>query len=112
MLRMAPWSASSPAASFFAAVTITPVPSGLVRKRRSPSRSPPLMKICLGWTHPVTHRPYFGSGSMTVCPPAITPPASVTLSAPPRNTSVTIDFGSSRGKPATARAKSTCPPIA
>ena len=70
------------------------------------------MRMRLGWTLPVTARPYLGSASTTVWPPAMTPPASSTLSAPPLNTAAITSFGISRGKPATLSAKSTCPPIA
>ena len=112
MLLMAPSSTSALAALSFAAVVITPVPRGFVKKSRSPGRRPPLMRMRSGWTRPVTQRPYFGSLSTTVWPPAITPPASTTLSLPPRNTSAMIAFDISRGKPATASAKSTSPPIA
>ena len=112
MLAMAPARTSSLALPFFAAVVITPVPSALDRKRRSPARNPPLMRIRAGWARPVTQSPYFGSASTTVCPPAITPPASATLSRPPRNTAAMIVFDISRGKPAIASANITSPPMA
>ena len=67
----------------------TPVPSGLVRKRRSPGRAPALVRMRSGWIVPVTQRPYFGSASVTVWPPAMTAPASATLSAPPAKMAVT-----------------------
>jgi len=73
---------------------------------------PALDEDAIGVNAPVTQRPYFGSASITVCPPAITPPASATFSAPPRKTSAMIAFGSSRGNPATASANMTWPPIA
>ncbi len=112
MLCTAPSSTAGSHVSFLAAVAITPVPSGFERKTRWPGRRPPLASTRRGSTRPVTQRPYLGSASTTVCPPAITPPASRTLSAPPRNTAAMIAFGRSRGKPATFRAKSTSPPIA
>ena len=112
MLSIAAVTALSGAAPSFAAVVMTPVPSGLERNSRSPARRPPLMSTRSGWTRPVTHSPYFGSLSMTVWPPAMTPPASATFSAPPRKTSATMLLSISRGKPATASANSTSPPIA
>ena len=112
MLATAPSSTSAGAFSFLAAVVITPVPSGLDRNTRSPRRSPPLMRMRSGCTRPVTQSPYLGSASTTVWPPAMTPPASATFSAPPRNTSVMIFLSKSRGNPATASANSTSPPIA
>src|SRR5438876_4547635 len=112
MLATAPWSTSALAAWLVAAVVITPVPRGFDKKSRSPRRRPPLIRIRSGWTRPVTQRPYLGSLSTTVWPPAMTPPASTTLSLPPRNTSAMIAFDISRGKPATASANSTSPPIA
>src|SRR5207247_2586761 len=112
MLATAAASASSGAAPSLAAVVITPVPSGLERNTRSPARRPPLISTRSGWTRPVTQRPYFGSLSTTVWPPAMTPPASATFSAPPRKTSAMIALSMSRGKPATASANITSPPIA
>ena len=112
MLAMAAASAASGAAPSLAAVVITPVPSALERKSRSPGRRPPLISTRSGWTRPVTQRPYLGSLSTTVWPPAMTPPASATFSAPPRKTSATMALSISRGKPATASANITSPPIA
>ena len=112
MLCTAPSSTAGSQTSFLAAVAITPVPSGFERKTRCPARRPPLRSMRRGSTRPVTQRPYLGSASTTVCPPATTPPASRTLSAPPRKTAAMISLGRSRGKPATFRAKSTCPPMA
>src|SRR2546425_8367571 len=112
MLATAPSSTAALTAPSFAAVVITPVPRGLDRKSRSPDRRPPLMRMRSGWTRPVTQSPYLGSASTTVCPPAITPPASATFSLPPRKTSAMIALDISRGNPATARAKSTSPPMA
>src|SRR5205809_3569764 len=112
MLATAPCSTSALAALLLAAVVITPVPRGFDTKSRSPRRRPPLMRMRSGWTRPVTQRPYLGSLSTTVWPPAMTPPASTTLSLPPRNTSAMIAFDISRGKPATASANSVWPPIA
>ena len=112
MLRTAPSSTAGSHASFLAAVAITPVPSGFERKSRWPGRRPPLMKMRFGWIRPVTARPYLGSASTTVWPPAMTPPASSTLSAPPLKTAAMMSLGISRGKPATLRANSTSPPMA
>ena len=48
-------------------------------------RAPPLRSSRSGWAAPMTARPYLGSGSRIVCPPASVPPASRTLSdAPPK----------------------------
>ena len=112
MLATAPARVAALAWPSFAAVVITPVPSGFDRKSRSPGLSPPLTRMRSGWTRPVTHSPYFGSLSTTVWPPAMTPPASATFSLPPRKTSAMIAFDISRGNPATASANSTSPPIA
>jgi hypothetical protein len=42
----------------------------------------------------------------------MTPPASLTLSAPPLKIAATISFGRSRGKPATFSANRISPPMA
>ncbi len=112
MLCSAPSSTAGSHVSFLAAVVMTPVPSGLDRNTRCPARRPPLIRRWRGSTRPVTQSPYLGSVSTTVCPPAMTPPASRTLSAPPRKMAAMMSLGSSRGKPATLSANSTCPPIA
>ena len=87
------------------AVAMTPVPSGLLRNSLWPGRSPPLIITRSGWTRPVTARPYLGSLSTTVWPPAMTPPASATLSAPPWKIRAMASRGNSLGKPATFSAK-------
>ena len=61
---------------------------------------------------PVTTRPYFGSLSWMVWPPAMAAPTERTTSAPPRNTSANMLGGRSGGKAAMLSAKSTSPPIA
>ena len=66
MLSTAPASTSALAASPFAAVVTTPVPSGFDRNSRSPGRKPPFTRIRSGWMRPVTQSPYFGSASTTV----------------------------------------------
>jgi hypothetical protein len=45
-------------------------------------------------TSPVTDRPYFTSGSRTVCPPTMATPASAHAAAPPRRIASRIDIGS------------------
>ena len=60
-------------------LTRNPVPSRLVSSRTSPGRAPPLRNSRSGWAAPITARPYLGSGSRIVWPPARTPPASRTL---------------------------------
>ena len=47
-----------------------PVPSGFVRKSASPGRAPLFGQMPSGWTVPTTARPYFGSSSRIVWPPA------------------------------------------
>ncbi|HJM88346.1 MAG TPA: MFS transporter [Dehalococcoidia bacterium] len=54
----------------------------------------------------------FGSASIIVWPPAITPPASATFSPPPRRISATTSLSISAGKPAMLSAIVTSPPIA
>ena len=61
------------------AVVAMPMPSGLVSTSTSPGRSPALVRMRSGWTSPTTAMPYFGSGSSTVWPPAITKPASAAI---------------------------------
>ena len=53
----------------------SPVPSGFVRKTASPGRAPLFRQTPSGWTVPTTARPYFGSSSRIVCPPARIAPA-------------------------------------
>ena len=53
----------------------------------SPAIAPPLRTILLGSTVPNTHRPYFGSSSSIVWPPATNAPAACAVSAPPRKIS-------------------------
>ena len=61
------------------AVVTTPVPSGLVRISLVPRRAPPLVSMRRGSTMPSTTRPYLGSLSWRVWPPAMTTPASIGL---------------------------------
>ncbi len=82
------------AASPLAAVVMMPTPSGLVRATMSPGCAPPLVRMRPGCTSPITARPYFGSLSSTVWPPASAPPASKTFSAPPRRISAMTSSGS------------------
>ena len=72
------------------AVRMMPVPSGFVSTSASPGCAPRLREDCSGCMMPVTARPYFGSASYSVWPPAMTPPASATFSAPPRRISPRI----------------------
>ena len=76
--------AKSPA---FIAVTAMPVPTGFVSSRQSPSRAVPTVHIALASTSPNTTRPYFGSSSCTLCPPASIALASIILCAPPSSIS-------------------------
>ena len=60
----------------------------------------------------MTARPYFGSGSRIVWPPASVPPASRTLDEAPAKISVRTSRGRSSGNAAIDSANSTRPPIA
>ena len=60
----------------------------------------------------MTARPYFGSGSRIVWPPASVPPASRTLRAAPSKIAASTSRGRSSGNAAIDRANSTRPPIA
>ena len=88
------------------------MPSGFVRKSASPGRAPLLRQSPSGWTVPTTARPYFGSSSRIVCPPARTAPASGTLAAAASKIARTVSSGSSSGNAATESARSGLPPIA
>ena len=57
------------------ACSTSPVPSGFVRKSASPGCAPALGQTPSGCTVPTTARPYFGSSSRSVCPPARSAPA-------------------------------------
>ena len=57
---------SWPSSRCLAAVSSTPVPTGLVSSSASPGRAPPVRMIAAGWITPVTESPYFGSSSITV----------------------------------------------
>ena len=61
--------------------TSRPVPSRFVRMRTSPGLAPPLRRSRSGCAAPTTARPYFGSASRIVWPPARIPPASRTFAA-------------------------------
>ena len=63
--------------------TRMPVPSRFVSTSRSPGRAPPLRISLSGWAAPMTARPYLGSGSRIVWPPASVPPASRTFAEAP-----------------------------
>ncbi len=79
---------------------------------REDACAPDLRRMASGRTVPVTQRPYLGSLSITVWPPAMTPPASAIFSAPPRKISASSSAGWSSGKPTTCNASSTSPPMA
>ena len=66
--------------TLLAAVMIMPTPSAFVSIRTSPGRAPLFVRTLSGRTKPVTHRPYFGSSSKMLCPPAMTAPARRTMS--------------------------------
>src|SRR5436190_2729337 len=89
-----------------------PVPSGFVRKTASPGRAPLFTQTPSGWTVPTTARPYFGSVSRIVWPPARIAPAARTCSSAPAKTAPTSSVGSSSGKAAIESARSGEPPIA
>ena len=90
----------------------SPVPSGFVRKTASPGRAPLLTQIPSGWTVPTTARPYFGSASRIVWPPARIAPAARTCSSAPAKTAPTSSVSSSSGNAAIESASSGVPPIA
>src|SRR5512132_4149801 len=79
---------------------ISPVPSGLVKKSASPGRAPFFGQIASGRTVPTTARPYFGSASRIVWPPASSPPAARTCRSAAAKISASISIGSSSGKAA------------
>ena len=93
-------------------LTSSPVPRRFVSTSTSPGRAPPLRNSRSGCAAPMTARPYFGSGSRIVWPPARTPPASRTLPAAASNTAARASFGKSSGNAAIDSANSTRPPIA
>ena len=57
--------------SFFMAVDIMPVPRGFVRINLSPGFAVELSVRFFLFTLPVTTSPYFGTASLTVCPPSM-----------------------------------------
>jgi len=103
---------ASDRSSFLRAVVRTPTPSGLVRMRASPGRAPRLSRRSDRLTTPVTANPYFGSGSSTVWPPAMTMPASAAFSAPPRKISPSNAMPSFFGKAAMFSAVTGVAPMA
>ena len=80
MVSTAVCRASGGAAPALQAVVMMPVPMGLVSTSASPGWAPALVTCRPGSTSPTTDRPYFGSLSSTVWPPAMRQPASVALS--------------------------------
>ena len=63
------------------AVVMMPEPIALVSSRASPTRAPLLASMRSSATNPLTDRPYLGSSSLMVWPPAMEQPASTHLSA-------------------------------
>ena len=88
------------------------MPRGFVRKSASPGRASLLRQSPSGWTVPTTARPYFGSSSRIVCPPASTAPDSCTFAAAASKIARTVSSGSSSGKAAMESASSGLPPMA
>jgi len=80
--------------------------------RAQPLGAPPLRSSLSGCAAPITARPYFGSGSRIVWPPASVPPASRTLDDAPSKIAASTSRGRSSGKAAIDSAKRTRPPIA
>ena len=78
----------------------TPRPSGLVSVSGIPTCAASLRSSRSGSARPVTARPYFGSGSSMLCPPARNAPASAHASAPPRSTSAASVEGDPVARPA------------
>ena len=98
--------------SALAAVVRIPVPRGLVSTSRSPSLAPRLVSTAPGWTRPLTHRPYLGSASSMLWPPAVTAPASATLAAPPSRMAPTASRGRQEGTASRFMASLGSPPMA
>ena len=95
------------------AVATTPVPIALVRISWSPGAARSMVSSAAGWARPVTARPYLGTGSSIVWPPATKHPARAATSAPPRSTWPKMARSSpSPGQAARLTANSGRPPIA
>ncbi len=95
------------------AVATTPVPIALVRISRSPGAARSMVIRAAGSARPVTARPYLGTGSSIVCPPATKHPACAATSAPPRSTWPRMARSSpSPGQATRLTANSGRPPIA
>ena len=104
---------SAGAAPCLSAVATTPVPIALVRISRSPGAARSMVISAAGSATPVTARPYLGTGSSIVCPPATKHPACAATSAPPRSTWPKMARSSpSPGQAARLTANSGRPPIA
>ncbi len=104
---------ASGASSALMAVVMIPMPSGLVRIRSWPGRSPALVSMRAGSTTPVTAMPYLGSGSSMVWPPTTAKPASEAISRPPARTSPSrAEPRASLFQPTRLRAKIGVPPMA
>ena len=94
------------------AVLIILTPKGFVTINKSPTLQLLFCNILSGWTTPVTDKPYLGVASWIECPPARTPPASCTFSAPPFNIWCKISKSIFSGKATIFKAEITSPPIA
>ena len=88
------------------------MPIGLVSQSASPAPSAPFSSSRSGCARPVTASPNFGSWSMTVCPPAMTPSPSAILSTAPCRRRSSGSNESVSGHATTLSAKRTSPPIA
>ena len=95
-----------------APVVRTPVPRGLVITKRSPGCAPTFLRILSGCTYPVTQRPYLGSGSWIVWPPAMVQPASTALSWPPFKICRIVSLERQLGTHNKFIATAGCPPMA
>ena len=108
----APATISASVTSALAAVEMMPVPMGLVSTSLSPGLAFAFVTILSGAMRPVTAMPYFGSASFTVCPPAMSTPASLAASAPPSKMRPRIFRSRSSGKQTMFKARIGFPPIA
>ena len=105
--------ASAGAAPRLRAVAITPVPMALVRISWSPGAARSMVSRAAGSASPTTARPYLGTGSSIVWPPATKHPACAATCAPPRITWPRRAMSSpSPGQAAMLTANSGRPPIA
>src|SRR5580658_1336423 len=95
------------------AVAITPVPIGLVKISWSPGAARSMVISAAGSARPTTARPYLGTGSSMVWPPAMAQPASPATCAPPWSTWPRIAMSRpSAGQAVRLTANSGRPPMA